>query len=249
VTTSWIILALAGFCAGAVNVVAGGGAFITFPALILTGLDPRAANITSTLGLYPAQVTSGYAGRQHASNLPQLSFRAMLAISFIGGGIGAGLLLLTSSTTFNRLVPWLVLFATAMFAWGSFRKPPAAGTGHHLGRIGFAIAQLMVSVYVGYYGGGSGFMMLAALTLTGMPLRAANASKIILISVMNTSAVVIFLFSHQIAWMQVLVLFVSSEIGSHTAGTHMLNKVNERVMRIGIIALGLMLAAWLFVRI
>lgn len=248
-TTTWIILALAGFCAGVVNVVAGGGGFLTFPALLLTGIDPRAANITSTIGLYPMQLTAGFAGRKHATSPPDISFRTMLAVSFIGGALGAGLLLLTSPAFFGALVPWLVLFATIMFAWGSFRPPPAVKGVHHLGKVGAVATHFFVSIYVGYYGGGAGFLVLAALTMAGMQVRPANAAKIILIGAMNTSAVVIFLFSHDIAWMQALVIFVASEIGSHLVGVRILNMVSDRVMRIGIVVFGLLLSVWLFARV
>src|SRR3954466_16163781 len=123
-----LLLLLAGLWAGAQNALAGGGSFITLPALILAGLDPRAANITSTVALFPGQVTTGLAGRTMVSGAQRLSFRALFIISLAGGTLGALLLLATPAAFFARLVPWLVLFATAMFAWGSFaRRPSASG--------------------------------------------------------------------------------------------------------------------------
>jgi uncharacterized membrane protein YfcA len=247
--TTWILLALAGFAAGIMNVLAGGGGFLTYPALLLTGLDPRAANITMTLGIYPMQVTTGFIGRKHASGTPVLSFRELLVTSVIGGIGGAVLLLLTPPAFFGALVPWLVLFATVMFALGSFRKPPTdLGAKHHLGKAGSFLTQTIISIYAGYYGGGVGFLTLAALTLAGMPLRAANPTKIILVGTMNTSAVLIFLFSHDIAWLQVAVLAVTSELGAHLVGMRLLKRVNERTLRIGIIMLGAALSVWLFWR-
>src|ERR1700753_1701478 len=106
---SSIILSVAFICAGIVNAIAGGGSFMTFPALLLTGLDARAANITSTLALFPMQVTAGYAGRAMVGDAPNLSFRKMFIISLIGGTIGAILLLLTPSAVFARMLPWLIL--------------------------------------------------------------------------------------------------------------------------------------------
>lgn len=246
--STWIILAIAGFCAGVVNVVAGGGGFLTYPALLLTGIDPRAANITSTVGLYPMQVTAGYVGRAHAASAPNLSFKTMLAISFTGGILGAILLLCTSPSFFGKLVPYLVLFATAMFALGSFRKPAPGKPGHRMGKKTSILIHSLTSIYMGYYGGGGGFMVLAALTMAGMPVRKANASKIILICAMNTAATLIFLFSKDIFWQQVLVIFLASEIGSHTLGIYLLNRVSDRIMRIGIVVYGLGLAVWLFAR-
>src|ERR1700761_3874624 len=114
------VLAIASFAAGIINTIAGGGSFLTFPALLFTGLDARAANITSTLGLYPMQITSGWAGRTMAGGTPALSFKALFGISLVGGVIGGILLVLTPSPVFARMVPWLILIATAIFAYSTF---------------------------------------------------------------------------------------------------------------------------------
>src|SRR5580704_6294954 len=106
------ILFAAALWAGVQNALAGGGSFITLPALILTGMDARAANITSTVALFPGQVVTAFQGRADASSAAGLSLRMLFIISFAGGAAGAVLLLLTSSSFFARLVPWLVLFAT-----------------------------------------------------------------------------------------------------------------------------------------
>src|SRR5579862_1307053 len=110
----WWLLLAAGLWAGVQNALAGGGSFVTLPALILSGLDARAANIASTIALFPGQVTTGWVGRRMISGAAGLSFRALSAISLIGGALGAGLLLATPPTFFSRLVPWLVLFATGL---------------------------------------------------------------------------------------------------------------------------------------
>jgi hypothetical protein len=117
---SFVVLFLAAFCAGIQNALAGGGSFLTFPSLLLTGLDARAANITSTIALFPGQITTGFAGRSHVAGLPSLSFRALFSISLIGGVVGALLLLATPASIFEFLVPWLVFFATLVFIWGRF---------------------------------------------------------------------------------------------------------------------------------
>jgi len=89
-----------------------GGSFVTLPALILSGLDARAANITSTIALFPGQVTTGLVGRRMVSRAERLSFRALFVISLAGGAVGAFLLLETPAGFFSKLVPWLVLIAT-----------------------------------------------------------------------------------------------------------------------------------------
>src|SRR4051812_30019779 len=116
--TMLLLIFVAGIWAGAQNSLAGGGSFVTLPALIVSGMSPLAANITSTVALFPGQITAGYAGRDLVSGAGSLSFRALFVLSVIGGAVGGLLLLNTSPAVFGRLVPWLVLFATAVFVWG-----------------------------------------------------------------------------------------------------------------------------------
>ena len=145
-----LILA-AGLWAGMQNTLAGGGSFITLPALILSGMSPLAANITSTVALFPGQVTSGFAGRSLVEGIGRLPFRALFVISIFGGALGGLLLLNTPPTLFARLVPWLVMFATIVFAWGSFRKKPEGTT--HIGPAAAGVAQFLIAIYGGYFGG------------------------------------------------------------------------------------------------
>src|SRR5271155_4741844 len=114
------VLFIASIWAGTQNALAGGGSFITLPTLMLTGMDARAANITSTVALFPAQIVMGFAGRADTDSPRGLSFTALLVISLIGGVVGALILLATPSAFFARLVPWLVVFATIGFVWGRF---------------------------------------------------------------------------------------------------------------------------------
>ena len=245
-TMMWALLAAAGLWAGAQNALAGGGSFVTLPTLILSGLDPRAANITSTVALFPGQVTTGLAGRRLVSGGERLSFRALFLISLVGGAAGALLLLATPPTFFARLVPWLVLFATSLFAWGSFlRRRGAAGAG--MGPLGAGAAQFLIAVYGGYFGGGIGFLMLAALTIAGLPVRAAGATKNALAAVMNASAVGIFIFSPEVRWLSALAVGAGAMAGG-LVGAWLLRWVNETALRIGVIVLGVALTAGLFLR-
>jgi uncharacterized membrane protein YfcA len=236
----------AGLWAGIQNTLAGGGSFVTLPALIAAGLSPLAANITSTVALFPGQLTSGYAGRRLVEGVRGLSFRALLVLSLAGGAVGGLLLLHTPPTVFARLVPWLVLFATAVFAWGSFRRKPLEGAAN-MGPAGAALAQFLISIYGGYFGGGIGFLMLAALSLAGLATRAAGATKNALAGVMNASAVLLFVASPQVHWVPAIVLGTGAVIGG-LAGAWALHRVDERRLRVGIVALGLLLAAGLFLR-
>ena len=118
--TLWFLLFVGSLWAGAQNALAGGGSFITLPALMLTGMDARAANITSCVALFPAQIVTGLTGRSQMEAQRGLSVKALVLISLAGGAVGAVILLATPSSVFAKLVPWLVLFATAVFGWGSF---------------------------------------------------------------------------------------------------------------------------------
>jgi uncharacterized membrane protein YfcA len=240
------LLLVAGIWAGAQNALAGGGSFVTLGVLVLAGLDSRAANITSTVALFPGQVTTGYGGRELASGTERLSFKALFLISLIGGVVGALLLLATPPTFFAGLVPWLVLFATAVFAWGSFiRRTPQHG--RPLGTRTVAVSQLLIAIYGGYFGGGIGFLMLAALTIAGLPVRQASATKNVLAAAMNASAVAIFLFSRDVHWLQAAVLGLGAIAGGFL-GNVLLTRVNERWLRIGVVLLGVALTFELFRR-
>jgi uncharacterized membrane protein YfcA len=244
--TALVILFFVSVWAGIQNALAGGGTFLTLPALMLTNMSALAANITSTIALFPGQITSSWGGRGHVAGAGGLSFRALVVISFLGGIVGAVLLLVTPSDIFKALVPWLVLFATSVFAYGSF-VPRKADRPPVLGKVGAGIAQFAISVYGGYFGGGIGFLMLAALTAAGLAIRNANATKNVLAGVMNASAVAIFVFSPQVHWPQAGIACVGAAIGG-VIGGHMVNKVNQNVLRISAVLIGIALTIGLFIR-
>ena len=247
-TLSLMILFVAAIWAGAQNALAGGGSFITLPSLMLTGMDARAANITSCVALFPSQLVMGYTGRSDVRSPPGLTFSTLLVISLVGGAVGAAVLLWTPPTVFARLVPWLVLFATVLFAWGSFfRKAPKPGEAHHLPPWGEAAAQFLISIYGGYFGGGIGLLMMASLTMAGLAVRNAGATKNVLSGVMNASAVAIFVFFPDVHWMQALVTAVGAAFGGW-AGAVMLKTVNEKLLKIGVVAIGLALTVGLFLK-
>ena len=239
------LLFLAALWAGIQNALAGGGSFLTLPALMLTGMDARAANITSTIALFPGQVATGMTGRGQASDAADLSFKSLVAISLVGGAIGAVILLITPSGIFARLVPWLVLFATAVFAWGSFG--PRERAQPRIGKAGAAVAQFLISVYGGYFGGGIGFLMLAALCATGQAVKAAGATKNVLAAVMNASAVAVFLFSPSVHWLQAGIACAGAVLGG-IAGGLVLTRINENVLRVLVVVIGLVLTVALFVK-
>jgi uncharacterized membrane protein YfcA len=242
-----LLIFLAGLWAGVQNALAGGGSFVTLPALIVSGMSPLAANITSTVALFPGQITSGYAGRKLVSGAGGLPFWALFVLSILGGAVGGLLLLHTSPATFARLVPWLVLFATVLFTWGSFFRKGGGEGAVHLGRVPTGIAQFLIAVYGGYFGGGIGILMLAALTMAGLPARNAGGTKNVLAGVMNASAVVLFVTSPDLHWQSAAVLAVGAVLGGLT-GAWMLRRVNDRLLRIAIVCIGVALTVGLFLK-
>jgi len=244
--TGLVLLFIVAVWAGIQNALAGGGTLLTLPALMFTGMTALAANITSTVALFPGQVTSSWAGRAHVAGVGGLSFMTLVMISLAGGVLGAILLLVTPSDIFKALVPWLVLFATSVFAYGSF-VPRKADRPPVLGKLGAGAAQFCIAVYGGYFGGGIGFLMLAALTAAGLAIRNANATKNVLAGVMNASAVAIFVFSPQVHWPQAAIACVGAAIGG-VIGGHMVSKVNQKVLRAAAVLIGIALTVGLFIR-
>lgn len=241
-----LLIAAAGFIAGVQNALAGGGSFITFPALLLAGLNPLAANITSTIAMFPSQTTSAIAGRRLVDDVGPLSFAQMFLISVAGGVLGALLLLSTPATFFAKVVPWLVLFATSVFAWGALRRQPL----HAAAAMPLPLlvgVQSCIAIYGGYFGGGIGFLMLAALTIAGMQVRAATATKNMLAMAMNASATLIFAFSNLISWPAALALAAGGVAGG-ACGAWLIHRLPERVMRAFVVLIGALLTVWMFMR-
>jgi len=241
-----VFILVVGVWAGLQNTLAGGGSFITLPALILSGMTPLAANITSTVACFPGQITSGFAGRKLVCGVGRLPFWALFVISIFGGGLGGLLLLKTPSSLFSHLVPWLVLFATIVFAWGSFfRSPEKVAIG--LGPVSVGISQFMIAIYGGYFGGGIGFLMMAALTMAGLSMRNAGATKNVLAGVMNAAAVLMFVTSPQVHWRLAITLGIGAVVGG-LMGSWALHRVNEKALRIVIVCIGVCLTIGLFVK-
>lgn len=240
------LLFAAALWAGIQNALAGGGSFVTLPALMLSGLDARAANIASTLALFPGQVTTGWVGRQQVNGVAGVGVKALVLISTAGGAVGAILLLFTPSSLFEQMVPWLVLFATVLFTYGSFFSKQESSIPSLGPRVTGAV-QFLIAIYGGYFGGGIGFLMLAVLTAVGLTVRSAGSTKNILAGVMNAAAVAIFVFTPGIPWLRVGVLCLGAMLGGY-AGALLLRRVDERLIRASVVFLGICLTVGLFIR-
>lgn len=241
-----LLLLLAGLWAGAQNALAGGGSFVTLPALIAAGLDPKLANITSTIALFPGQITTGVAGRSLVAGAERLSFRALAVIAFLGGIGGAFLLIVTPTKLFTAMVPWLVLAATAVFAWGAYGPKPAADRPPPPAWV-TVLTQSLIGLYGGFFGGGAGIMTLASLTISRMPVKNAAGTKNVLVALANLSAAVVFALSGAVAWDKALVLGIGAMAGGWL-GARVLKLLPDRVLKAGVIAIGIALTIGLFLR-
>lgn len=249
--TTAILLFVAALLGGALNAVAGGGSFIAFPTLLFTGVPAVPANATNTVALWAGLVFSGGAFRSHL-RVRRATLVSLTAVSLLGGVIGALLLLRTPTGTFLRILPWLMLSATLFFVFGPrlTRNPHAitpSGPGNRA-LVLASLAQLLIAVYGGYFGGGMGFVMLAMLTALGMAdIHEMNALKTVLSSATNGVAVTIFVARHAVYWPQALVMITGAAIGGYF-GAHYSLRIPRHLVRRFVITLGAVLTVYFFAR-
>ncbi|WP_297359941.1 sulfite exporter TauE/SafE family protein [Thauera sp.] len=246
------LIGIAAFAAGAVNSVAGGGTFFSFPALLAIGVPPVIANASNSVSLWPGSLAGAWAFRRElkrfSRSLPMLS-----VVAFVGG-IGGGLLLLaTSNAAFATLIPWLLLLATVLFAFSAQIsalvrkwKPPAADADErHIGPGGY-VFQLAVSVYGGFFGAGMGILMIAALAIQGFKdVHEINALKNWLSAVIYSVAVATFVIADAVSWPHTLVMLVTATIGGYW-GAAVARKLPALWLRRFIIAVGGVLTVYYF---
>jgi uncharacterized membrane protein YfcA len=189
-TSHAALLSGAGLLAGAMNAAAGGGSFVTLPALVAVGVPPVEANASSTVALFPGSLASALAYRDDLTPLGGLPLRTLIPVSLAGGLVGALLLLVTPARSFEAIIPWLLLAGSLAFAFGGH----AGAALRRVVRIGpptLLACQFLLGVYGGYFGGAVGIMMMAAWGLFGVSdVRAMNATKVVLVGATNAVAVV-----------------------------------------------------------
>lgn len=236
------VLLAAAFAAGIINSIAGGGTLITFPVLIWLGLDPKVANATSTVALWPGLFGGLFGYRRELENSSAILLRLGIT-SVIGGAIGAWLLIWTPSPTFARLVPFLILFATLLFMaqgpinrWLRLQSPgEAPSVSWWLGAIVF---QFFSSMYGGYFGAGNGIMMLAALGLLGMhDINRANGIKNFLGICINSIAVLSFAITGLVIWPAALLMAGAALLGGYV-GAHVAVRISQKIIRRAIVTIG-----------
>ena len=241
-----LLLVSTGCGAGIINALAGGGPILTLGVLSLTGIDPRIANLTSTVALSPGQIAAGFSVRRRLRETRLGQPFWLLTIAILGGAAGAALLFATASQVFNALVPWLVLLATAIYAASGLRGVIARTASSSLKRTLSALFAPL-AVYGGYFGGGNSFLVLAVLGLSGHEPKLSGDIKNILIAAINFGAVIVFAVSGSVDWPVAGSLGVGGALGS-MIGTRLLGQLPAGIIRAIVIIGGLMLAAWMFVR-
>jgi len=246
-----IFLFFAGAVGGAINAVAGGGSFVAFPALLFTGVPPVPANATNTLALWVGTTASGGAYRMKL-DIPRRVMIPLIVTSVIGGVAGALLLIKTPAQTFLKVLPWLMLGATLLFAFGKrLTGRISAGMSGETSRssmIGATIFELAVALYGGYFGGGMGILNLAMLSALGMTdIHAMNKLKVILGSIINGVAAVAFIATGFILWPQAGVMTVGAIVGGYGAA-HYAQKLPQSWIRGLVIAVGTFMTIYFFIR-
>lgn len=232
----------AAFAAGAINSIAGGGTLITFPVLIWLGLDPKVANGTSTVALWPGLFGGLFGYRRELENSSPILIRLGLT-SIVGGALGAWLLILTPSPVFAKQVPFLILFATLLFmANGLINKRLKLGSLEDrptkLGWTGAMVFQFFSAIYGGYFGAGNGILMLAAMGLLGLnELNRANGIKNFLGICINSIAVLSFSYAGLVVWPDALVMACGALAGGYF-GARMAVRIGQRWVRRGVIVIG-----------
>jgi uncharacterized membrane protein YfcA len=243
----WVLVA-AGFVAGAMNAVAGGGTFVSLPALTLAGLPPTVGNASSTVALFPATLASSWAYRHDVRPLEDVSTRALLTLSLAGGLIGALLLLSTSERAFTRIVPWLLLAATIALALGPRLGQGLRAVGLRMGRRSLLTAQFVLGIYGGYFGGAVGLMIMAVWTLfSRADLRSMTPLRVLTVAAANGVAVICFALSGSIRWRETLVVMAGGVAGGYL-GAHAGRRLPAPVIRALILAITIITTVGFFLR-
>jgi uncharacterized protein len=244
---SYLLLIGAALGAGLMNSVAGGGSFLTFPALVFTGVPSIVANATSTVALFPGVLASAWAYRQDFKGLEKLPLKPALVVSIAGGIVGALLLLFTSQKTFDRIIPWLLLGATIAFALGP-RVMRALKRQSWMGSRTLIILQFFVGIYGGYFGGAVGIVMLALWSVAGLrDIHAMNGGRTLLGGVMNAAAVVCFVIARKVWWLQAVTMLAAAVTGGY-AGARFARRLNPSWVRAIIIVVSCAVTAAFFLR-
>ncbi len=258
---AWLLLA--SMLAGALNAMAGGGSFLSFPALLGTGILPIPANATNTVALWPGQFASIAAYWEDLKH----NFRLLVPLgsaALLGGLAGGIVLLRTGQATFLHLVPWLLLVAALLFAASNpiskwlQRRAAQRKLAHdmsggrlpasRLSLIPLFLGMVVVCFYIGYFGAGAGFLVMSLLAIFGVEdINQINALKVVTTCLANGIAVVTFIVERQVVWHYCLLMMVTAAVGGYLGGRYS-RRVDARIMRMAVVAIGLGMSAYFFWR-
>ena len=219
-----VLIAAGGFAAGAMNALAGGGTFFSFPALLAAGIAPVSANATNAVALWPASLSAAMANRRALRRLPLRSYLLPLMVAaLIGGLLGGLVLLITTDQTFTLLIPWLLLVATLLFTFSKqlsrlVRNGQGPVNENRIGPTGF-ICQLLVSLYGGFFGAGMGILMIASLAISGRTqVLEINAIKNLMSSTIYSVAALTFIIAGAVHWPALLIMLAGTVSGGYAGG-------------------------------
>jgi uncharacterized protein len=254
--TQALFLFFAAGIAGTLNALAGGGSFISFPALLFVGVPPVQANATNTVALWPGLAASAAAYMKRL-DAPLRLLIPLLATSVAGGWAGALLLLKTPQRAFLHFVPWLLLIGTLLFAFGNTIRA-MAGTRAVIDDLRAtswraitvsSFVELLVAIYGGYFGAGIGFIILGMLAALGMrDVHAMGAIRTLLAAAINAAAVVTFILAGAVLWQQCAVMVAGALIGGWF-GARYAQKADPRKVRALVISIGLAMSAYFFITV
>jgi hypothetical protein len=225
------LLSVAGLLAGAMNAIAGGGSFVSFPVMIAAGLPPVIANASSTVALFPGTMASTFAYRRDFAHISNVRIGVILPISLAGGLVGAALLLATPARLFDAVIPFLLLLATLTFAFGD----RAGITLRRIVRVGpgsIPVLQFIIAIYGGYFGGAVGLMMMATWSLltANADLKSMAPARMLLVSATNATAVAWFICAGAVRWPETLAMLGASVVGGYL-GARLTQWLPARVVR------------------
>ena len=234
------LLASASFIAGIINSIAGGGSFLTFPALVFTGVPTIAANATSAVAVFPGYLSGALGFAKELKEYPKSKFLLLITLSIMGGIGGSLLLLITPASVFSYIIPWLLGFATLLFAFGDFVTRWAKKNSNSNGFLG-NLTTLIVCIYGGYFNGGLGIILLALFSTLGMrDIHLMNGLKNIMSFALSAASVVTFAIAGIVFWQQAIIMMIAATIGGYF-GVVVARKLSKDTIRMIIVIIGLIM--------
>ncbi|SNZ06521.1 sulfite exporter TauE/SafE family protein [Cohaesibacter gelatinilyticus] len=249
-----MVLVIAAFMAGILNAIAGGGSFLTFPALVFAGVPAIPANATSAVAVFPGYLSSTLGFKEELLSYDRRALSLLTVLSILGGVLGALLLMVTSSSVFNFIVPWLLLVATLLFAfdkslrrWSRSESTESASEGQ-IESIGKKTATLVVTTYGGYFNGGLGIILLALFSGLGMrDMHMMNGLKNGLSFILSAASVTTLALAGLVYWQEAIIMMVAATIGGY-AGAYLARLLPVHIVRAIVIAVGFGMSIAFFMR-